>query len=83
MAEALSDLRKTLYLDSEYILGHCALVNIYDQQDRPTDSTRHRNQATRLASKLAPDQLVPGSDSITAERLLAMLRVTVEPRSET
>ncbi len=80
---AFEALRRTLYLDRNFILGHCALVNLYEQRGKLGDATRHRTRAVRLASKLAPDQPVPGSDSITAERLVAMLQTAAEDRSET
>jgi chemotaxis protein methyltransferase CheR len=70
------DLRKTLYLEPDFILGHFALANLYDQEMKEEDAMRHRTKAVRLVSRMAPDQILSGSETITAERLLAILQAT-------
>ena len=75
--EAIARLKKTLYLDPNFILAHFSLANLYRQVARPEQATRHRMQAIRLAARMPPDDVVPGSDGLTAARLLAMVKATI------
>lgn len=75
--EAVAQLKKTLYLDPDFTLAHFSLANLYQQMGRPEQAGRHRAQAVRLAARMPPDDVVPGSDGLTAARLLTMVQVTV------
>jgi chemotaxis protein methyltransferase CheR len=75
--EAVARLKKTLYLDADFILARFSLSNLYQQVGRRNEAARHRAQAIRLAAKMPPDDVVPGSDDLTAGRLLTMVRATM------
>jgi len=75
--EAVSRLKKTLYLDPDFILAHFSLANLYQQMGRPEQAGRHRAHAVRLAARMPRDDVVPGSDGLTAARLLTMLQATL------
>jgi chemotaxis protein methyltransferase CheR len=75
--QAIAQLRKTLYLDPNFVLAHFSLSNLYQQMDRPDEAARHRTQAIRLAVKMPPNHVVPGSDGLTAARLLTMVQATL------
>jgi chemotaxis protein methyltransferase CheR len=75
--EAVAQLKKTLYLDPDFTLAHFSLANLYQQMGRPEQAGRHRAQAIRLAAKMPPDDVVPGSDGLTAARLLTMIQATL------
>jgi chemotaxis protein methyltransferase CheR len=72
--EAIAQLKKTLYLDPNFVLAHFSLSNLYQQMDRRDGAARHRTQAIRLAAKMPADHVVPGSDGLTAARLLTMVQ---------
>jgi chemotaxis protein methyltransferase CheR len=74
--QAITQLRKTLYLDPDYVLAHFSLANLYRQVNLSDGAARHRTQAIRLAAKMPPGDVVPGSDGLTAARLLTMIRAT-------
>jgi len=74
MNEAVTQLKKTLYLEPGSALAHFSLANVYRETNRGREAARHRLQAIRLASKLPPDHVLPGSEGITAGRLLAMAK---------
>ena len=75
--EAIARLKKALYLDSDFVLARFGLANLYQQAGRQDEATLHRAQAIRLAAKMPPDDVVPGSDDLTAGRLLTMVRATM------
>jgi tetratricopeptide (TPR) repeat protein len=68
---AIPRLKKALYLKPDFIMAHLSLADFYQQLGRNTDATRHRTQAIRLASRLEPDTVLPGSDDLKAGNLLA------------
>jgi chemotaxis protein methyltransferase CheR len=77
LVEAIARLKKTLYLDPNFVLAHFSLANLYGQVARPEQAVRHRMQAIRLATKMPPDDVVPGSDGLTVARLLTMVKATI------
>jgi chemotaxis protein methyltransferase CheR len=74
--QAITRLKKTLYLAPDHLLAHFNLVSLYQRLNRPELAARHRSQAIRLAAGLPPDQLLPDADGLTAGRLLTMLNTT-------
>ena len=72
--KAVELLKKTLYLDSNFVMAHFSLAVIHRRVGRRDEAIRHRSQALRLVAKLPPDEILPGTDGMTAAQLLAMIR---------
>ena len=72
--EAVDRLKKALFLKSDFALGHFSLSMLYKQVGQNERSERHRRQAIRLAFKVAPEAILPGSDDLTAAQMLTMAR---------
>jgi chemotaxis protein methyltransferase CheR len=68
----LAFLKKTLYLDPEFIMAHFAAATLYQKLGQPAEAARSRVNTLRLAQKLAPDMLIPGSDNLSAAELVKM-----------
>ena len=73
--DAIGCLKKAIYLDQDFILAHFSLFHIYERIGRKNDADRHCALAVRLASRLSPETVLPGSDDLTAGQLLTMARV--------
>jgi len=71
--KAVELLKKTIYLDPNFVMAHFSLAVIHRQAGRRDEAIRHRSQALRLGAKLPPDEILPGTDGITAAQLLAMI----------
>jgi len=71
--DVISYLKKSLYLDSSYILAHYALSNIYHKIGNQTESNRYKIQALKIASKKNPDELIIDSDNLTYGKLLLLI----------
>ena len=69
---AVTSYKKVLYISPDHILAHYNLANLYLKQGQPKDSSRHHNQAVSLASKLHPDDILPGSDDLSISDFLKM-----------
>jgi chemotaxis protein methyltransferase CheR len=71
--EARQTLKRTLYLDADFVLAHLALANLARQQNDAGASSRHLQIAQRLLSARARDEVLPESEGMTAGRLLEIV----------
>lgn len=72
--EALAWFKKTIYLDQDFVLAHFSISHIYERIGKRKEAERHCSLAARLACRLSPDILLPGSDDLTAGHLLGMVQ---------
>lgn len=72
-AGAVVSLRRSLYLDPEFVLAHLALHNQFAAQGRMAEAGRHRRSAQRLLSRFAPADALPEGDGLTAGDLQRVL----------
>jgi len=71
--DAVGLLKKTLYLVPDFLLAHFSLAVIHRQAGRRDEAMRHRSQALRLGAKMPPDEILPGTDGMTAAQLLTVI----------
>jgi chemotaxis protein methyltransferase CheR len=74
LENALVQLKKTLYLDGDFVLAHFSLSHLYARLGKMEESARHRVQALRLACGLESHSVVRGSERLTAAQLRGLLR---------
>ena len=74
--EGLDALRRTLYLDPDFILAHIALGSSARKSGREREATRHFANARTLLQKLPDDDMVSESGGLTAGRLQEILANT-------
>ena len=67
---AVRSLKRALYLDPDCGLAHFALGNLRLSQARHREAKRHFTNALELLAKHAHDEVVAGSDGVTAGRLV-------------
>lgn len=78
LEEAVHSLRRTLYLDRDFVLAHFTLGNIARQQGNRADSERHFENVLSILSAWGDEQTVPQSEGMTAGRLVAIVRSITE-----
>ena len=66
---AIASLRRTLFLDRDFVLAYVALGNLVRQQGRIKESAKYFETARQLLQHYAPNSLLPESDGMTAERV--------------
>ncbi|MDB6060962.1 MAG: methyltransferase, CheR-type [Verrucomicrobiaceae bacterium] len=77
-AAAEEALKRTLYLDSGWIMAYIALGRLLASQPaRLGDAKRYIGHARTLLKNNPVQQLVPESDGLTADQLLQMLKIIV------
>ena len=67
--EAITALKRALYLDPELVLAHFALGNIVCLKGKPGDASRHFTNVLALLDKYQPGDLLPESEGMTVQRL--------------
>ena len=71
--EARRSLRRTVYLDPDFVLAHFALGNLGYARGYHDDANKHYAHALHLLGRLQPHDLLPESDGLTAGRLTEMI----------
>jgi chemotaxis protein methyltransferase CheR len=74
---AVTALRRALYLDQNYALAHFAWGNLTRRQSKPKDSLRHFRNALAILERCEHDELLAGSEGITAGRLAEIIRSSI------
>lgn len=75
--EAVTSLKRALYLRPDFALAHFALGNLFRRQEKARDSERHFHNALAILSKYAQDECPPESEGMTAGRLREIIRTAV------
>lgn len=69
MEEAVLALKKTLYLDQDFVLAHFALGNLFRQQAKRKAAEKHFDIVLRLLNSYSQDDVLAEPDGMTAGRL--------------
>jgi chemotaxis protein methyltransferase CheR len=75
---AVAALKKTLYLDHTFVLAHFALANLSGQQGRVREAARHLENAASLLATYGDNDILPGSEGLSARRLGEIIVTTRE-----
>jgi len=79
--EALLSLNRALYLDPKLVLAHFSLGNLSLWGGRAEKARKHFENALALLDGFAPEEILPGSEGMTAGRLREIIRFTAIPGS--
>lgn len=74
---AVAALKRTLYLDQTFVLAHFALANLSLQQGRLKEAARYLENASALLAGYGADDMLPGSDGMSARRLGEIIAATM------
>lgn len=75
--DALQALRSSLYLDADLVVAHFLLGSIARREGRCGVAISHLQRALKLLKSLAPDDLVPAADGLTASELARIAQALV------
>ncbi|HEY6872704.1 MAG TPA: CheR family methyltransferase [Geobacteraceae bacterium] len=73
---ATAALKKTLYLDQTFVLAHFALAILSRQRGRIKDAEKHLDNARSLLDGCGDDDILPGSEGMSARRLREIIAST-------
>ena len=72
--DAVVSLNRTLYLDPKFIPAYVALGNISRRSGKLKESLKHFENALSLLNLKRPEEILPESDGINAQRLTEMIK---------
>jgi chemotaxis protein methyltransferase CheR len=75
---ALAALRRCVYADAQFVLGHFALANLLAQTGQPDRARKALDNVTRWLDQHPRDALVPEGDGLTAGRLTELIAAQKE-----
>jgi chemotaxis protein methyltransferase CheR len=77
--EAGVSLKRTLYLDQNFVLAHFAMGNIVLRQGKaPAAAKKHFENVLTLLKECKPDEILPESEGLTAGRFREIIQATME-----
>jgi len=76
--EAVTALRRVLYLDQGFVLAHFSLGNLSQAQGNRAEARRHLRNALELLGKYRPDDPLPHSEGIAAGRMAEIVTSALE-----
>ncbi len=71
--EAMEALKKVVYLDAHFALAYFAMGNLSLGSGKRVEAERHFNNALLLLKKNGYDDVLPGSEGMTAGRLMDLI----------
>jgi len=75
--EAISSLRRAIYLDHNFVLAHFLLGNISIKKGHNKMGKKHLNNAINILSRLDSEDIVPESDGITVGRFTEIITALI------
>ena len=76
--EAGDSLKRTLYLDQNFLLAHFALANIVLRQGKAPAAKKHFENVLTLLKECKPEEILPESEGLTAGRFREIIQATME-----
>ena len=65
-----------LYLDQSFVLAHFALANLARQRGQAREAARHLENAASLLAEFGDEDILPGSEGMSARRLGEIIAAT-------
>jgi chemotaxis protein methyltransferase CheR len=73
LAQAIDAMKKVVYIDRAYVLGHYGLADLYHATGSLPLAIKSLDNARKLLERSVEDEIIPGSGGITVERLKAAI----------
>ena len=76
--EAIVSLKRTLYLERNFVLAHFALGNIVLRQGKAPASKKHFENVLTILKENRPEDILPEAEGLTAGRFREIIQATME-----
>ena len=78
---AMLALKRTLYLDSEFVMAHFMLASLYRNQARTQEAGKCFTNTLSLLKGYALEEVLPEAEGITAGRLTEIIRTLTDKKA--
>jgi chemotaxis protein methyltransferase CheR len=75
---AIVALKRAIYLDHGFVLAHFALANLTLRRGKPKEADRYLKNAASLLQAYGDDDILPGSEGMSARRIAEIIAATRE-----
>ena len=76
--EAIASLKQAIYLDSDYIMGHFALGNLFIREGNEKSAKRHFNTVLGLLTNYSNDDILTDSDGLSVKYIREIILANIE-----
>ncbi len=76
--EAIDSLKKAIYIDPDYTMGHFTLANLFNQQGNSKNAKRHFNNVLDLLEKFTNDDILPESEGLSVKYIREIILANME-----
>lgn len=76
--EAIETLKKTIYLDSDYIMAYFSLGNIYKKIDMINEAQRQYKKLLKILSQLDDNQIIKDSEGMRVDRIKNLVNIFLQ-----
>ncbi len=73
-SEAVTSLKRAIYLDQNFVLAHFSLGHLMHQQEKYKEAEKCFENACSLLEPYGDEEIVPESGDISASRLMEVIR---------
>jgi chemotaxis protein methyltransferase CheR len=73
---AIASLKRALYVDHAFVLAHFALANLFVRRGKAKEAARQLDNASHLLQAYSAEDILPGSDGLSARRLAEIVAST-------
>ena len=77
-SDAIASLKKAIYIDPEYIMGHFTLGNLFNQQGNTRNAKRHFKNVLDLLEKCTNDDSPPESEGLSVKYIREIIIANME-----
>jgi chemotaxis protein methyltransferase CheR len=76
--EAIASLKKSIYIDPDYVMGHFTLGNLFNQQGNTRNAKRHFKNVLDLLEKCTNDDIPSESEGLSVKYIREIILANME-----
>lgn len=78
ISEAIDSLKKAIYIDPDYVMGHFTLGNLFIKQGNNKNAERYFNNVLNLLNKYSDDYILPESEGLSVQYIREIIRTNMQ-----
>lgn len=81
MDEAISSLKKAIYLDPDFVMAYYSLGNIYQRQGNLPAAKKCKQNILSILDHYNPDEILTESDGLTVSKFKEIIQLTTQTKA--
>jgi len=80
ISEAIISLRKAIYINPDYVMGHFTLGNLFIMQGKSENAKRYFKNVLNLLGRFSNDDILPESEGLSVKYIRELVLVNMQTR---